>query len=111
MWLPGFPRDFPRVLMESRTSELKICNLIYVKTAVSFEIFCYSPVAHAFEIYRVFDGCVVAWEIHKGAIALFDGNVWLFVTAQVGWLAFDQSRGRYLNLDGGGWVELPQQTE
>lgn len=27
------------------------------------------------------------------------------------WLAFDQSRGRYLHFDGGGWVELPQQTE
>ena len=27
------------------------------------------------------------------------------------WLAFDQSRGRYLYFDGGGWVELPQQTE
>jgi hypothetical protein len=34
-----------------------------------------------------------------------------FLTAQVGWLAFDQSRGRCLHFDGGGVVELPQQTE
>jgi len=61
--------------------------------------------------YFVPNGGVDAWENHVAALALYDGNVWLFVTAQVGWLAFDQSRGGYLHFDGGGWVVLPQQTE
>jgi hypothetical protein len=78
MWLPGFSRDFSRVLRGSRTSEFIICNLIYVKMAVSFEIFCYSPVAHALRHYLVPNGGVDAWENHKGPLALFDGNVWLF---------------------------------
>ena len=69
------------------------------------------PLAQRGDRYLVPNGGVDAWENHEGALALFDGNVWLFVTAQVGWLAFDQSRGRYLHFDGGGWVELPQQTE
>jgi len=70
--------------------------------AVSFKIFYYSPVAHALRHYLVPNGSVDSWENHKGPLALFDGNVRLFVTAQVGWLAFDQSRGRYLHFDGGG---------
>ena len=57
------------------------------------------------------NGGVDAWEAHEGALALFDGNVWLFVTTQIGWLAFAQSRGRCLHFDGEGWVELHQQTE
>ena len=69
------------------------------------------PLAQRGDRYLVPNGGVDAWENHEGALALFDGNVWLFVTAQVGWLAFDQSRGRYLHIEGGGWVELPQQTE
>jgi hypothetical protein len=56
--------------------------------AVSFKIFYYSPVAHALRHYLVPNGSVDSWENHKGPLALFDCNVRLFVTAQVGWLAF-----------------------
>ena len=69
------------------------------------------PLAQSGDRYLAPNEGVDAWENHVEALALYDGNVWLFVTAQVGWLAFDQSRGRYLHFDGGGWVELPQQTE
>ena len=69
------------------------------------------PLAQRGDRYLVPNGGVDAWENYEGALALFDGNVWQFVTAQVGWLAFDQSRGRYLHFDGGGWIELPQKTE
>jgi hypothetical protein len=69
------------------------------------------PFAQRGDRYLVPNGGIDAWETHDGALALFDGNVWLFVTAQVGWLAFDQSGGRYLHFDGVGWVELPPHTE
>ena len=103
MWLPGFSRDFSRVLRGSRTSEFIICNLIYVKMAVSFEIFCYSPVAHALRHYLLPNGGVDAWENHKkGPLHCLMAMCGCFLTAQVGWLAFDQSRGRCLHFDGGG---------
>jgi len=43
------------------------------------------PLAQRGDRYLVPNEGVDAWENHVGALALYDGNVWLFVTAQVGW--------------------------
>jgi hypothetical protein len=70
--------------------------------AVSFEIFCYSPVAHALRHYLVRMGALMHGKTIKGTLHYLMAMCGCFLTAQVGWLAFDQSRGSYLHFDGGG---------
>ena len=51
------------------------------------------------------------WVGQENAIAVFDGNVWLFFAPKVGWMAFDQSKDAYLYFNGAGWDALPNDSE
>lgn len=69
------------------------------------------PLAQRGDRYLVPNESVGAWVNQDGAVASFDGNAWLFSTPQIGWLAFDQSLGKYLRFGGASWVGLPQKSE
>ena len=51
------------------------------------------PLAQRGDRYLVPNEGVDAWENHVGALALYDGNVWLFVTDQVGWRSINHVAG------------------
>lgn len=66
------------------------------------------PVAVDGDRYLVPAGSTGDWAGQEGAVAVFDGNAWLFFAPKVGWLAYDQSSGTYLHFSDVGWVGLPQ---
>ena len=69
------------------------------------------PVANVGDRYLVPDGATGTWVGQDGAIAIYDGNVWLFIAPKLGWLAFDQSNSTYVHFDGSTWIGLPQQGD
>ncbi|OLP44209.1 DUF2793 domain-containing protein [Rhizobium oryziradicis] len=48
-----------------------------------------------------------AWTNHDGMIAVWQDGAWLFMTPQIGWMAFFRSSSTLLTYNGSGWRELP----
>lgn len=48
-----------------------------------------------------------AWANHDGMIAVWQDGAWLFMTPQIGWLAFFRASSKLLTYNGSGWSELP----
>lgn len=69
------------------------------------------PAAEIGDRYLVPNGATGSWADEEGAVAVFDGNVWIFFAPKNGWFAFDQSLAKYLHFTVLGWVELPKETE
>jgi hypothetical protein len=81
-----------------------------VQLSILSSILLTPPVAVVGDRYLIPAGATDAWVDKDGAVAIFDGNVWLFVMPKHGWLAFDQSKGNYLHFDGIAWADLPKET-
>ena len=59
--------------------------------------------------YIVAAGASGAWAGQEGAVAVYDGGAWLFLTPQSGWRAHDLAQGQMVIFADGGWqVALPE---
>lgn len=61
--------------------------------------------------YLVPAGSTGVWVDHEGAIAVYEGNAWQFISPKAGWLAYDQASAAYLHYNGTGWLAVPQNPE